>query len=134
METLPINQLTEKIIACAYKVSNTLGSGFLEKVYENALAHELRKSGLQVEQQFPIQVHYDGQVVGDYQADILVNHQIILELKTVDTLSDIHLAQCLNYLKATGLHLCLLLNFRHSRIEIKRIVHQLPESKLVNSS
>lgn len=134
METLPINQLTEKIIACAYKVSNTLGSGFLEKVYENALAHELRKSGLQVEQQFPIQVHYDGQVVGDYQADMLVNHQIILELKTVDTLSDIHLAQCLNYLKATGLHLCLLLNFRHSRIQIKRVVHQLPESKLFDSS
>jgi GxxExxY protein len=122
-----INQLTEKIIACAYTVSNTLGSGFLEKVYENALAHELRKSGLVVEQQRPIQVRYDGVVVGDYYADLLVEDQVVIELKTVESFTDIHMAQCLNYLKATGLHLCLLLNFHNPKVQIKRIVHRLPE-------
>ena len=131
MNLLPTDKLTEKIIACAFKVSNNLGSGFLEKVYENALAHELRKTGLQVEQQYPIQVTYDGILVGDYYADILVNHQIILELKTIENLTDIHMAQCLNYLRATGFHICLSINFYHPKVQIKRIVHHLPEG--VNS-
>jgi GxxExxY protein len=129
MDRLPINQLTEKIIACAYKVSNTLGSGFLEKIYENALAHELRKADLHVDQQYPVQVIYDGIIVGNYYADLLINHEIVLELKTVDAFTDIHLAQCLNYLKATGLHLCLLINFHHPKVQVKRIVHNLPEEK-----
>ncbi len=133
MNQLPADQLTETIIACAFKVSNNLGSGFLEKVYENALAHELQKVGLQAEQQYPIQVAYDGIIVGDYYADILVNRQIIIELKTVENLTDIHLAQCLNYLKATGLHICLLLNFHHPKVQIKRIVHNLPEEKRTNA-
>ena len=102
MKELILDELTEKIIGCAFKVSNTLGSGFLEKVYENALAHELRKSGLLVEQQHPIQILYDGINVGDYYADLLVENKIILELKTVDSFNDLHMAQCLNYLKATG--------------------------------
>ena len=127
MEPLTNNELTEKIISCAYKVSNTLGSGFLEKVYENALAHELRKASLLVEQQFPIQVIYDSILVGDYYADLLIEKRVILELKTVETLSDIHLAQCLNYLKATGLHICLLMNFHHPKLQIKRLVHNLKE-------
>lgn len=127
IEPLPNNQVTEKIIACAYKVSNTLGSGFLEKVYENALVHELRKAGLDVEQQYPIPVLYDGILIGDYCADLLVEKRIILELKTVETLTDIHMAQCLNYLKATGLHICLLINFHHPKVQIKRIVHNLVE-------
>ena len=84
-----MRQLTEKVIACAFTVSNTLGPGFLEKVYENALAHELRNAGL----------------------------------KAAKTLDDAHLAQCLNYLKATGLHLCLLMNFGKPRIEIRRIAN-----------
>jgi len=96
-----LNPLTEKIIGCAFRVSNTLGPGFLEKVYENALAHELRKSGLEVRQQYPISVLYDGQVVGEFLADLLINDQIVVELKAARNLDDAHMAQCLNYLKAT---------------------------------
>ena len=99
---LEINQITEMIIGCSYKVSNELGAGFLEKVYKNALAHELRKTGLKVEQQFPIRVFYDGIIVGDYIADLFVDNCVLVELKTVKSLDDIHMAQCLNYLKATG--------------------------------
>ena len=117
-----LNDITGKIIGCAYKVSNTLGSGFLEKVYENALAHELRKAGLQVMQQHGIQVTYDGIVVGDYVADMLVEGRVLVELKAVNALDSIHSAQCLNYLKATGLRLCLLLNFGQPRVQIKRII------------
>ena len=117
-----INQLTEKIIACIYRVSNTLGSGFLEKVYENALAIELRNNGVKVVQQHPIKVLYDGQAVGDFAADLLVENCVIVELKAVRTLDDVHSAQCLNYLKATGLKICLLVNFGRPRVEIKRLV------------
>jgi GxxExxY protein len=109
----PLDKITEKIIGCAYQVSNTLGSGFLEKVYENALAHELRKSGLKAIQQCPIQVVYDGIIVSDYFADIFVEDCVLVELKTVKAVDDVHIAQCLNYLKATGLTVCLLLNFLH---------------------
>lgn len=97
-----LNAVTEKIIGCAFKVSSTLGVGFLEKVYENALAHELRKAGLKVEQQKRFCVLYDGVEVGYYDADLLVEERIIVETKTVRTFDDIHMAQCLNYLKATG--------------------------------
>ena len=97
-----------------------MGCGFLEKVYENALAHELRKNGLQVKQQEPITVTYDGVVVGDYFADLLVVDTIIVELKAAKDLSEAFAAQCLNYLKATGMPLCLLLNFGKPRVEIKR--------------
>ena len=117
-----INQLTEKLIACIYRVSNTLGSGFLEKVYENALAIELRNNGLKVEQQHPIKVFYDGQAVGDFAADLLVESCVIVELKAVRTFEAVHSAQCLNYLKATGLKICLLVNFGRPRVEIKRLV------------
>ena len=101
-------QLTYKIIGCAYRVSNTLCGGFLEKVYEKALVHELRKAGLRVAQQFPLKIYYDNIVVGDYIADILVEESVIVELKAVSSLNDAHVAQCLNYLKATGLVLALL--------------------------
>jgi len=123
---LPSNELAEKIIGCAYKVSNGLGCGFLEKVYENALAHELRKAGLRVRQQHPIQVFYDGIVVGDYVADLLVEDSVILELKAVRELDDVHRAQGRNYLNATGLHLCLLINFANPRVDIRRIVQSGP--------
>ena len=116
------NPITEKIIGCAYTVSNALGAGFLEKVYENALAHELRKAGLKVQQQHPIQVSYDGIVVGDYVADLFIEDCILVELKAVKALDETHQAQCLNYLKATSLRLCLLINFGKRRVEIKRFV------------
>ncbi len=88
--------LSERIIGGAFNVSNALGAGFLEKVYENALAHELRKAGLDVRQQFPIDVVYDGVVVGEFVADLLVESQIVVELKAAKNLDDAHLAQCLN--------------------------------------
>lgn len=114
--------MTEQIIGCAFKVANALGHGSLEKVYENALSHELRKSGLEVIQQRAIPVMCDGIVVGDYIADIVVDGSIVIELKTVKALDEIHMAQCMNYLKATGIKKCLLLNFGKPRIEIKRIL------------
>lgn len=113
--------LTEAIIGCAFKVSNTLGCGFLEKVYENALVHELRKTGLEANQQQPINVWYDGIVVGDYVADVIVNDAVLIELKTVKAFDEIHMAQCLNYLRATRKPVCLLMNFAKPRLDIKRI-------------
>jgi GxxExxY protein len=120
-----VNLLSKRIIGCALTVLHTLGSGFLEKVYENALVHELRKSGLAVSQQHPAVVRYDGIVVGEYTVDLLVERIVLVELKAVKAIDEIHRAQCLNYLKATGLHLCLLLNFGRPRLEIKRIVMAL---------
>lgn len=116
------NQISEKIIGCAFKVSNFLGCGFLEKVYERALVHEMRKANLNVFQQHPIEIFYDGISVGHYVSDIIVEESVLVELKTVKSFEDIHLAQCLNYLKATGLPLCLLLNFGTPRLQIKRII------------
>ena len=118
-----MRQLTEKVIQCAFAVSNTLGCGFLEKVYENALAHELRKAGLEVQQQHGITVYYDGVAVGEYTADLLVEGVLLLELKAVKDLDDIHLAQCMNYLKAMNLRLCLLMNFAKPKVEIRRIAN-----------
>ena len=117
-----LNTITESIIGCAYTVANTLGHGFLEKIYENALNHELSKNGLRVKHQYPIKVMYDGVVVGDYVVDLLVNDQILLEIKAVNKIQDAHLAQCLNYLKATGYKICLLINFGKPRVEVKRVV------------
>ncbi len=116
-----MNELTEKVIRYAFTVSNTLGCGFLEKVYENALAHELRKAGLKTDQQHGITIHYDGVVVGEYAADLLVEDVLLVELKAVKELDDIHVAQCLNYLRATNLRLCLLMNFAKPKVEIRRI-------------
>jgi GxxExxY protein len=117
-----VDQITQAVIGCAFRVANTLGHGFLEKVYENALAHEIRKSGLKVDQQHGIRVHYDSVVVGEYVPDLLVEEQVIVELKAVQALDDMSRAQCLNYLKATGYGTCLLLNFGRPHIEVKRIV------------
>jgi GxxExxY protein len=103
--------ITEKIIGAYYKVYNQLGYGFLEKVYENALALELEKIGFKVEHQKKIVVYYDGHVVGDYFADLFVDDVIIVELKALRELSEEHEAQLLNYLKATPIEVGLLLNF-----------------------
>ena len=116
-----INAITEKIIGCSYSVANALGAGFLEKVYENALAHELAKTGVSVLQQHKIQVLYDGIVVGDYIADLFVESTVIVEIKALRSLDEAHIAQCLNYLKATGNRIGLVINFGRPKIEIKRV-------------
>src|SRR2546423_8920285 len=107
---LEVDKITERVIGCAYTVGNKLGCGFLEKVYENALAHEIRKAGLKVSQQHGIQIRYDGVLIGEYVADLLIEEIVLVELKAVKALDDIHAAQCLNYLKATGIQICLLIN------------------------
>src|ERR1700690_1133040 len=121
MPSPDVNITTEKIIGCAYRVSNSLGIGFGEKVYENALAHEIQKSGLTVAQQVPIKVLYDEIVVGDFFADLLVEEQVLVELKAVSMLKDEHVAQSLNYLRATGLEICLLINFGTSKVQLQRL-------------
>lgn len=120
-----LNQITEKIIGCAFKVSNTLGCGFVEKVYENALVYELRKAGLRVHPQYPIKVYYEGIVVGEFAADLLVEESVLVELKAIKSMTEKDQAQCVNYLKATKLPLCLLINFGNPRVEIKRIAGNL---------
>jgi GxxExxY protein len=122
MPAQEVNKITEKIIGCSYTVSNTLGVGFIEKVYENALAHEVRKAGLAVKQQHPIKVQYDGLVVGEFFADLLVEERVLVELKAVSILTDEHTAQALNYLRATGLELCLLINFGTTKVQVKRLL------------
>jgi GxxExxY protein len=124
-----LDKLTEQIIGCAYKVSNSLGIGFLEKVYENAYAHRMRTDGLKVEQQYPIKVIYDGIVVGEFFADLLVENRILIELKATSDLTTEHMAQALNYLRATGLEACLLINFGKPRIQIRHL-HPSPNWKV----
>ena len=118
-----LNRITERIIGSAFSVAKVLGNGFLEKVYENALAHELRRGGVTVAQQAPVEVWYDDLRVGEYFADLLVADEILVELKVAQALDDIHMAQCMNYLKATGKRVCLLINFGKPRVEIKRVVN-----------
>lgn len=122
---LNINDLTYQINGAIFEVSRILGSGFLEKVYENALIVELRKRGIAAENQVPIRVLYKNETVGDYFADILVQNKVIIELKAVENLSKLHQAQMLNYLKATGIQVGLLVNFKHPKAEIKRMVFGL---------
>ena len=114
--------ITEKIIGCSFTVSTELGSGFVEKVYENALAFELRKLQFEVEQQAAVKVKKEI-VVGEYVCDLLVDRLVIVELKAVKLLDPVHMAQCLNYLKATGLNVCLLMNFGRNKLEFRRIVN-----------
>lgn len=119
------NELTKSIIGCAYEVSNTLGSGFLEKVYENSMLIELRSKGIQVTQQVPFKITYKGAIVGDYYADLIVENKVLLEIKSVRAIDKAHIAQCINYLSAANLNLALLLNFAKSRVEIRRIIKDL---------
>ena len=117
---LDINEMAEKVIGCAYKVSNSLGAGFLEKVYENSLAIEVEKQGLKTKQQYPITIKYGESVVGEYIADLLVEDCLLVEIKAVSEFEKIHFAQCLNYLKATGLKVCLLINFGKTKVKVRR--------------
>ena len=119
---MEINKLTERVIGCAYNVSNTLGIGYLEKVYENALAVELRAQEIKVVQQKPISVVYRGVIVGEYIADMLVDDQLILEIKAARAIDRAHEAQLINYIKATGIHTGLVLNFGTSHLGISRKV------------
>jgi GxxExxY protein len=123
MPSPDVNFITQKIIGCAYDVSNSLGMGFVEKVYENALVHRIRKiTGLKVIQQHPIKVIYDDIVVGEFFADLLVENRVLVELKAVSMLTNEHTAQALNYLRATGFEICLLINFGRTKVEIKRLL------------
>ena len=113
--------LTGKIIEAAYKVHNTLGFGFIEHVYQNALSIELEKRGVECEKEKPLKVYYERSLVGDYKADIVVENKVILELKAVKDLHSAHEAQLVNYLKATDMEVGLLINFGKS-VEIRRKV------------
>jgi GxxExxY protein len=113
------DEITEKIIACAYAVHNALGAGFLEKVYENALVIKIRKAGLEAAQQLPIHVYYENEIVGDFFADLLVANRIIIEVKAVENLLKKHEVQLVNYLAATRKDTGLLINFGSS-VEVKR--------------
>lgn len=122
-----LNELTYKINGAIFEVSRNLGPGFLEKVYENALMIELKDRNLKAVNQFPIAVTYKNHTIGDYIADIFVEDKVIVELETVEKLSKVHEAQLLNYLKATGIHIGLLVNFQNKKAEIRRLVYDLPE-------
>ena len=124
-----LDSLTERVLGAVFEVSNTLGAGFLEKVYERALLRELALRGIRATAQASLAVTYKGHHVGEYFADLLVEDVLAVELKCVDRLASEHTAQCLNYLRAFGLGLCLLVNFQKSKVEWKRIIHgfQIPD-------
>ncbi len=117
-------ELTEKIIGCSYRVYNRMGDGFLESVYEKCMMIELRKAGVRAEAQRPITVHYEGEVVGEFVADIVVEDTVILELKAVRRVVQAHEVQLVNYLVATGKPVGLLLNFGEHKVEVKRKVRE----------
>lgn len=114
--------MTEKIIGAAFNVLNKLGTGFLEKVYENSLSFELRRSGLLVEPQKLFPVKYEGVIVGEYQADLVVAGKVVVECKAVSNVDSIHEAQLMNYLKASGVHVGLLINFGRPKLQYRRLV------------
>ena len=126
---MDINEITYAINGAVFEVNKVLGSGFLEKVYENALLVELRGRGVKAESQVPVKVTYKNTYVGEYVADILVEGKVIVELKTVENLNKNHEAQLLNYLKATGKPIGLLVNFKSHKAEIKRLVLGLSEGQ-----
>ena len=118
-----IENVIERVIGAAYEVSNVLGAGFLEKVYERALIRELTLCGLTARSQVSFPVVYKGQLIGDYVADLLVEGYLIVELKCVDRFSNEHLAQCINYLRASQMKVALLINFQKPKVEWKRVVY-----------
>jgi len=118
-------EVTETIIGCAYRVYNKMGFGFLESVYEKCLIIEMRKAGLDAEPQKPITVYYEGEVVGEFTADIIVNEAVIIELKSVRRIIKAHEVQLVNYLVSTGKPVGLILNFGERKVEIKRKVKDL---------
>ena len=123
--------ISQRVIRCAFNVSNTLGAGFLEKVYENALCVEFERDGIRFQAQKSITVNYNGFEVGKYVADIVVEDKLLLEIKALSTLCNSHDAQVMNYLKATNLSVGLLLNFGRPKLGIKRIVWHHNESEKI---
>jgi len=123
--------ISERVIRCAFEVSNTLGSGFLEKVYENALCVELSRAGIPYCRQPQYQIRYKNEIVGHYTADLVVADKLLIELKALSALNKEHDAQVINYLKASRLSVGLLLNFGTSRIGVKRIVWKHDESEKI---
>ena len=123
--------LSEKVISCAFEVSNTLGSGFLESVYENALCLELETNGIGYEQQKPVKVNYKYQTVGHYVADLVIENKLLLELKALPGLTSQHEAQVMNYLKATEIKVGLLLNFGTPKLGVRRIVWRYKETERI---
>ncbi len=121
-ESYPEQDLTEKILRCAFAVHNTLGAGFLERVYSNALAVELRACGVNLIQELPLKIEYRNTIVGDYIADLVVDGRVLVELKACASLDPVHTAQILNYLRASGIHVGLLLNFGRPKLEYRRFV------------
>jgi GxxExxY protein len=117
------NGIANQIIQCASVVATTLGSGLPEIIYENALAHELRKAGLAVSQQKSVAVYYDGMIVGDYTSDLLVQDTVLIDLKATGILDATQKAECLNYLKATRHTQCLLLNFSTAQLQITQVAN-----------
>ncbi len=124
-EELLYGDLTYKVIGLGMQGHRTLGHGYLEKVYENSLMVLFRREGMFAEQQVPIKVRFEGEIVGDYCADILVEQRLILELKVAERITNVHKAQTLNYLKATGLELALILNFGAQSFEHHRLINRL---------
>ena len=124
---MKINDITYKINGAIFEVNRILGPGFLEKVYENALLIELNECGVEAKSQVPINVLFKNNTVGKFVADILVENKVIIEIKTVEKLAPIHKAQLLNYLKATGLNIGFLVNFKSKKAEIDRVVFNLSE-------
>jgi len=120
-----LEALVEKVIGAAYEVSNVLGAGFLEKLYETALIEELGLRGIRAQPQVLFPVTYKGKHIGTYMADLVVEGRLLVEVKCVDQLGNEQLAQCLNYLKASGIKLGLLINFRHPKVEWRRVVRNL---------
>jgi len=115
--------VSEKVIGCCYEVGNVLGGGFLEGVYENALSVELTNRQIAHQRQVPVEVSYKGIPVGKYQPDFLFEERLVLEIKALRALTGQHQAQVLNYLKATGLKVGLLVNFGSASVEVKRLVN-----------
>ena len=124
------HDITQKIIGAAFKVYNTMGFGYLESVYEKCLMIELRKIGLKAENQKPITVHFEDEVVGEFIADVVVENEIIIEMKSVRRVTTAHEAQLVNYLTATKKDVGLLLNFSQQKVEVKRKVRTLPYDTL----
>ena len=118
---MDLNSLTEAVIGAAYEVSNTLGAGFLQKLYERALLNELALRGIAALTQASYPAFYKGQLIGEFQPDLVVESILIVESKCVDRFAPTHLAQCLSYLQASGLALALLLNFQHPKVECRRV-------------
>lgn len=115
-------ELVYRVVGCAMKVHRELGYGFLEKVYENALMYLLNKENIRARQQYPVSVLFEDKIVGEYIADILIEDKILIEIKTVEKTINVHCAQVLNYLKATGIRLGLLVNFGPQKLEYERII------------